>query len=149
MENASKALIIAGSILVSILLISIGVFIINSISGTQSSMEDTMGTQAIETFNSVYTAYVGSQSGSNVRSLLNKIATNNSKTPVTHLINVTTGGGTEVNDPGEISKLAAQIVSTQTYTITIAKYVSGYVGTIDITLAGATTGTAGAGITTN
>ena len=42
MENASKALIIAGAILVSILLISVGVIIINS----TGKMTDQVGTSA-------------------------------------------------------------------------------------------------------
>lgn len=39
MENASKALIIAGAILISILLISVGVLIMNSTGDTQKSLK--------------------------------------------------------------------------------------------------------------
>ena len=41
MENASKALIIAGAILISILLISVGILIFNSTSGVTDSAGDT------------------------------------------------------------------------------------------------------------
>ena len=70
MENASKALVIAGAILISILLITIGVFIINSITGTTDELEGKMNNTAAETFNSGYTAYIGTQSGSNVKTCI-------------------------------------------------------------------------------
>lgn len=128
MENASKALVIAGAILISILLISIGVFIINSISSTQAQMEDTMDTQARDTFNSVYTAYVGTQSGSNVKSLLNKVATNNSKTDAAHKISI----NNDIVDSGAISTYAASILSTKNYVVSIKDYDNGYIKNISI-----------------
>lgn len=42
MENASKALIIAGAILVSILLISLGIVMFNSSKGTTDQSSNTM-----------------------------------------------------------------------------------------------------------
>lgn len=41
MENASKALIIAGAILISILLISLGIIMYNSATGTTDKAADT------------------------------------------------------------------------------------------------------------
>lgn len=41
MENASKALIIAGAILISILLISLGIIMFNSSKGTTDQAEQT------------------------------------------------------------------------------------------------------------
>ena len=41
MENASKALIIAGAILISILLISLGIIMFNSSKGTTDQAADT------------------------------------------------------------------------------------------------------------
>ena len=41
MENASKALIIAGAILIAILLISLGIIMFNSSSGTTDQAENT------------------------------------------------------------------------------------------------------------
>ena len=143
MENASKALIIAGSILVSILLISIGVFIINSIGDTQANMEDAMGTQAIETFNSTYTAYIGQQSGSNVKTLLNKVSTNNSKGNVAHPIDIKGTVGEAAGDGATgsaISEITANIITTKTYKVIISAYdENGYVSEITINEAGSTT----------
>ena len=69
MENASKALIIAGSILIAVLIISLGVMIFRNMS--KSVVEDTsLSKQQIAEFNSKITPYVGNNvSGSNVNNL--------------------------------------------------------------------------------
>jgi len=76
MENASKALIIAGAILLSILIIAIGMYIYTSSQATiQNSMTD-MNTQEIQAFNSNFTAYEGKQTGSQVKALIQKLVAN-------------------------------------------------------------------------
>ncbi len=86
MENASKALIIAGAILISILLISVGVLIMNSTGDTQKSVEDQSKAIAIRTFNSQFTPYEGSdQSASQIRSLISAVKASNG-TNQDHLI---------------------------------------------------------------
>ena len=70
MENASKALIMAGAILVAILIVSLGVLIFNNFS---KSVKDSanMDEQAIANFNSKLTPYMGdSISGSQVNALI-------------------------------------------------------------------------------
>lgn len=70
MENASKALIIAGAILISILIISLGVLIFNKMghSAKQAANKDE---QEIANFNSKITPYVGDNiSGSQVNALI-------------------------------------------------------------------------------
>ena len=59
MENASKALIIAGAILISILLISVGIIIMNAINDPVKKGADTATSQAVEIFNSKFTGYAG------------------------------------------------------------------------------------------
>ena len=79
MENASKALIIAGAILVSILIISFGVIIINKAKGPLE--DDTIGQMSIDTFNSRFTSYEGTKvSGAQVKNLVDAIEANNTKT---------------------------------------------------------------------
>lgn len=58
MENATKALIIAGAILIAILLITIGIKILNSTKGTVDSSQATMDATAITTFNSQFTGFL-------------------------------------------------------------------------------------------
>ena len=76
MENASKALIIAGAILLSILIISLGIMIFRQASGVISN--NAMDEVAVETFNEQFTQYEGKKvKGANVNALLQKIESNN------------------------------------------------------------------------
>lgn len=71
MENASKALIIAGAILLSISIIALGMFALNSVTG--SIPDEPLKDVEISQFNSTFDKYVGSNvSGSRVRSLLDR-----------------------------------------------------------------------------
>ena len=70
MENASKALIIAGAILVSILIVSLGVLIFNRM-GSSAKEAANMDEQEVANFNSKITPYVGKNiSGSQVNALI-------------------------------------------------------------------------------
>ena len=70
MENASKALIIAGAILISILIISLGVLIFNKMEHSAKQAAN-MDEQEIANFNSKITPYVGDNiSGSQVNALI-------------------------------------------------------------------------------
>ncbi len=93
MENASKALIIAGAILISILLISVGVIIMNStgdIGGTSQRQGEIM---AIRTFNSQFTAYEGEAvSGSQIKELISAVEASNAKDDE-HQVTLSSGSG--------------------------------------------------------
>ena len=76
MENASKALIIAGAILLSILIISLGIMIFRQASGVVDS--NAMDEVAVSAFNQKFEQYVGDNvRGSNVEALVNTIVQNN------------------------------------------------------------------------
>lgn len=75
MENASKALIIAGAILLSILIIALGMNIYNSASSSIGNAD--MSAQEIDSHNQTFTAYEGRVKGTQVKTLLNMIAKNN------------------------------------------------------------------------
>ena len=75
MENASKALIIAGAILLAILLISLGIFVF-----TQA--QDTLGTinlndQEVMAFNNKLIPYQGKIRGSQLKQLFEVVKSNN------------------------------------------------------------------------
>ena len=76
MENASKALIIAGAILLSILIISLGIMIFNQASGVVDSTA--MDEVAVSSFNQKFTQYEGDIKGSKVNTLLQAIIASNS-----------------------------------------------------------------------
>ena len=78
MENASKALLIAGAILIAILLIAIGMMVFNSAKGVIDTSASNMSDTEKTAFNKQFDVYNGTQSGSNVKEIISKINTNNS-----------------------------------------------------------------------
>ena len=76
MENASKALLIAGAILLCILIIAIGMYIYNSAESTVTDSMDTLSTQEIEAFNAQFTVYEGVQTGSEIKALIGRLIAN-------------------------------------------------------------------------
>lgn len=115
MENATKALVIAGAILVTVLLISVGLIVFNN---ARDSVDNTNTTQySIDQFNSKFTGYLGtSVKGTTVRTLLNTIRTSNA-TEEAHQVKV---NGSETI-PSDTS-----ITSSKHYTVD-AEYESGYI----------------------
>lgn len=76
MENASKALIIAGAILLSILLIGLGVFVYNGAAGTIQKAN--LNAQEIKQYNAPFEAYEGTNvSGSKAIALCNEVRQHN------------------------------------------------------------------------
>lgn len=76
MENASKALIIAGAILLSILIISLGIMVYNNAKNTVGSAG--LDKQEIQTFNSDWEKYVGdNKTASEVRTMISEVIASN------------------------------------------------------------------------
>lgn len=79
MENASKALIIAGAILISILIIGVGMFVYQSATGTIEGAVSQMSVTEKNMYNQQFEQYAGTKvNGSNVKALIQKIRDNNS-----------------------------------------------------------------------
>lgn len=86
MENASKALLIAGAILIAILLIAIGMMVFNSASGVIDTASSGMSDHEKTLHNKKFTIYEGKQKGSVVKDLVEVVKTHNANTdntPVT------------------------------------------------------------------
>lgn len=75
MENASKALIIAGAILLSILIIGLGMFIYQQASGAMSGAN--LDPTKAQAYNQEFLNYEGTQTGSNTKALYNLIQSHN------------------------------------------------------------------------
>ena len=76
MENASKALIIAGAILISILIITLGIMIYSNARGVIN--ENAMSELEIQQFNQKFTQYEGKKvRGATVNSMLQTVLANN------------------------------------------------------------------------
>ena len=76
MENASKALIIAGAILLAILIITLGIGVYQNARNTVGG--NNLNKQEIEAFNSQWETYVGtSKTASEIRTMVSAIIANN------------------------------------------------------------------------
>ena len=119
MENASKALIIAGAILLAILLISLGIMIFNQAQDTVNNSG--MSQAEITAFNNKFLKYEGTQKGSVVKSLVNEVISNNANSS-----NATVE--LKDQDNGNITTTSA-ILTDKTYDVTLS-YENGRVKTI-------------------
>ena len=131
MANASKALIIAGAILLSIAIIGVGMYVFQNVQETIKDGAD-MSAKQIRTYNQEFTMYAGRQSGSQVRSLLHVISTHNrtqGQDDPSRVINVVEGQATDPTPAptaedasttanSAINTLKGTILSGRTYTVT-------------------------------
>ena len=80
MENASKALLIAGGILIAILVISLFAILFNNLRDYENSQEDARNQEEVVRYNNPYTAYDRDGITLNeIKSLYNMIESNNKK----------------------------------------------------------------------
>ena len=133
MENASKALIIVGAVLIAILLIGFGVMIMNS----STSQVDTsvLNSQAAQAHNSSFTNYTGEKKkASEVKTLMNNVTTNNvtGKTADTPQ-QVYVKFGTELNSEAftDPSVVSASVKNGYTYNVRIENQQSVSIETVD------------------
>ena len=75
MENASKAVIISGAIILSILIIGLGMFIFQKANSATEGAD--LSSQKVKAYNSVFEQYVGTQTGINVKALLDEVRSHN------------------------------------------------------------------------
>ena len=119
MENASKALIIAGAILLSILIIALGVFVFNQ---AKSALGNTgLSDQEVAAFNSKFDSYEGKQKGSSVKALINAVRNYNKSAESGEIINIQKGKASK-NVIKQLDKDAGidyspSIISSDMYTI--------------------------------
>ncbi len=113
MENASKALIIAGAILLAILLISLGIIIFSQ---AQDTINNSGMSQAeLQTYNSQFLKYEGSQKGTVVKSMIQEVLAVNNNGSSVEKIKVMYGGA----DLAASTNPTSGIDSSQTYTVTL------------------------------
>ena len=134
MENASKALIIAGAILLSILIIALGVFVFNQAKGAMGNTG--LDDQKAAANNQKFEAYEGGAvKGSQVKALIDTVRTNNnSKTNDNDYQVVSVNSKTEAAD---LTSIKNSIQASSSYVVTISAYsnsgaTKGYVSAITI-----------------
>ncbi len=115
MENASKALIIAGAILLSILIIGLGMLMFNqakdAITGT--GIDD----QKVKAYNAQYDDYMGTNvNGTKVRSLYETVRNHNITTQDDESLIIAIG---DASTPAELNKAKTAIKAGKTYTVEV------------------------------
>lgn len=133
MENATKALMIAGAVLIAIMIIGIGMMIYQSASGTITDSMGQVDQLARDQFNSELLAYEGPQKGTQVKALITKIISLNASNTDVHPERIITlkVDGSEVSN---MSTQRASITAGLTYTVTTAEdSTTGFITTVEIT----------------
>ena len=131
MENASKALIIAGAILLSILIISLGIMVYNNAKNTVGSSN--LDKQEIQTFNSQWEQYEGSnKTASEVKTMIQAVIAKNGKSRFVEVeVNADAKENTAVTTNPDVKMSAATngLTNSKTYTITLG-YNNGLINSI-------------------
>jgi len=143
MENATKALMIAGAVLIAIMLISVSLFIFNSAQDTFNGAASKMSSGEKDMFNSQFTGYEGTnKAGSTVKTLISAVITNNHQMVeegtedkcVKMEFDKVKDAPTEVtSDVKALESARTKIISGKKYTVEVSTASSGLVDTIKVT----------------
>ena len=127
MDNASKALIMAGAILIAVALVGMGVYLVSIISNPADSAVTLIDTQDVLTKNRQIEQYCGtSVKGSEVRTLLRTLETMNARDYFPDDI-VPTGAVTDT-DAASVNSINA----SARYTVTVTYDTDGFVDSVNI-----------------
>ena len=122
MENASKALIIAGAILLAIVIISLGLIVVNNTRGTVDSAN--MNEQEVQAYNAKFTPYEGSNiSGTRVKTLCQAVRASdvaNPESAIGNNIKFYNKSGDATPQAKGVDKVEKQIDSGKNYTVTLS-----------------------------
>ena len=124
MENASKAMIIIGSVIITVLIISAALFVYGRSQGLLVSTGESMSDQEKLSFNQQWTYYDGEQTGDSVKDLLRKMIKNctiNEKEQ-TRLIGLTIDKACDNPDPAHPSINSMEITISLISTTPPANY---------------------------
>ena len=144
MENASKALLIAGAVLIVILIIGVGMAIFNAGQGGIDSAISQMGAQEQQIFNSQFTSYEGTQKGSKLRTLINTVISNNAQADEsgTPVVKIKLGSGVATidgwtadgeTDESRLASLRSKLITSKSYKVSFG-YDNGVINVININL---------------
>ncbi len=125
MENASKALIIAGAILLAILIISLGIMIYQQASGVVNN--NSMTEVDVSTFNSKFEQYLGANvRGAQVNALINTVNTNNmSQDDTSKKVKIIDTNGCNKTKTTVSTDYAKGYKTGSTYSVTVTKNTKG------------------------
>ena len=108
MENAAKALLIAGGILIAIIILSMFLVMYNKMASLQKTQEEKTKMEQIAAFNAEYEAYNKKlMYGADVITLYNKVSQNNNDNPhqiINIKVTVPDSFGGNINDFSSLSE---------------------------------------------
>lgn len=121
MENATKALLIAASVLIAIVLIAVGIKILSSTQGVTNEVDKVTTATGLSIHNSQFTDYEGTITGTELKALLNKaVATHRDGS--SHKVDVNSAANAQ-----DIATYRASISANKTYKVTVHYDGEGYV----------------------
>ena len=116
MENASKALIIAGAILLSILIIGLGMMVFNNAKNALTSAN--LDQEQIDAFNSKFESYIGTNKrGTDIRTLCNTVKSSNAADEE-NAIKITYGSDTNKTSQADILDIRNKLKNGSRYDVT-------------------------------
>ena len=129
MENASKALIIAGAILLAIAIIGVGMYVYSTVSDTIQSQSD-MSEEEVTAYNQPYVTYEGIRNGAQLKALCDNVRQHNvTATDPSQEISMINGTASNIDAPTktgttgttttEINKLKGTLLSGRQYTVSL------------------------------
>lgn len=118
MENASKALIIAGAILLSILIIGLGMMIFTQ---ARNAITDTgLNDSKVTAYNSQFEDYMGENvNGTKVRSLYDLVRNHNITTQEDESLKISITYGKAATEASELNAAKATIKAGKTYSVKV------------------------------
>lgn len=115
MENASKALIIAGAILLAISIIGIGMYVFQQAQGAMSGIG--MDSEKAAAYNQKFDSYIGTNiKGTQVRALYDVVRNHNVTNQSDESLLVSINGET---DSSKLNAAKAKILQGKTYTVSV------------------------------
>lgn len=129
MDNAVKALIIAGAVLIAILLIGVGIMVFNAANDPLNQAQNSSEQQAVQMFNEPFMANLGEDiTGQQVKSLISTAIASNSKNDSEHQVDIEYSG-----KKLSANTLGVSHISTKNRYTTAEVYENGYIKTITVT----------------
>lgn len=139
MENASKALLIAGAILIAILLIGIAMMVFSNINGMTGIASQQVDQMEVSAFNRQFEQYAGERvSGSNVKALISNINASNATyaDDESRQIKLTTGSETGITatswTAGNPVKITGTIGNNFRYKVEFDTNTAGFITSVKI-----------------
>lgn len=125
MENSSKALIIAGTILIIMLVIGAGMFLFGRAGSLSSTVQNNWSQDEVLAFNQKFLKYENEQKGSRVKELITAVNKSNASTDIT----VSISG--YVKSKGKEYYPTAQLINSNDYKVSFG-YEAGVITSVTI-----------------